>query len=135
MSVLLFDERNEIVFTPKKKSYIPLQIKADSLTDCKVINRNETTSLSRRIFTGGISKTKNKRYLQIDFIEEENTKEPLSLLFDLNDKIDSVYNTISLVGTISNTSISSAYSELTNNLFLILSYKFLSSAVTMTVDF
>src|SRR5919198_4057217 len=58
ISVLLFDEKNEIIFTPKKKSYIPLRITANSLTDCKIINRNETTSLSRRIFTAGISKSK-----------------------------------------------------------------------------
>src|SRR5689334_5744978 len=56
--VLLFDERNEIIFTPKKKSFIPLRITANSLTDCKIISRNETTSLSRKIFTAGISKSK-----------------------------------------------------------------------------
>jgi hypothetical protein len=93
MSVLLFDERNEIIFTPKKKSYIPLRITADSLTDCKIINKNETTSLSRRIFTAGISKRKDKRYLQIGIQEGEQ----MSLLFDLDDKIDSAYNTISLI--------------------------------------
>src|ERR671939_755226 len=93
MSVLLFDEKNEIIFTPKKKSYIPLRITANSLTDCKIINRNETTSLSRKIFTAGISKSKDKRYLQISIQEGEQ----MSLLFDLEDKIDSAYNTISLI--------------------------------------
>jgi hypothetical protein len=93
MGVLLFDERNEIIFTPKKKSYIPLRIIANSLTGCKIINRNESTSLSRKIFTAGISKSKDKRYLQIDIQEGE----AMSLLFDLDDKIDSAYNTISLI--------------------------------------
>jgi hypothetical protein len=93
MSVLLFDERHEIIFTPKKKSYIPLRITANSLTDAKIINRNETTSLSRKIFTAGISKSKDKRYLQIGIQEGEQ----MSLLFDLDDKIDSAYNTISLI--------------------------------------
>ena len=93
MSVLLFDEKNEIIFTPKKKGLIPLRITADSLTDCKIINRNESTSLSRRIFTAGISKSKDKRYLQIVLQEGEQ----MSLLFDLDDKIDSACNTISLI--------------------------------------
>src|SRR5919202_4051857 len=65
----------------------------DSLTDCKIINRNESTSLGRRIFTAGISKSKDKRYLQIGIQEGEQ----MSLLFDLDDKIDSAYNTISLI--------------------------------------
>src|SRR5919198_5317275 len=95
ISVLLFDEKNEIIFTPKKKSYIPLRITANSLTDCKIININESTSLSRRIFTAGISKSKDKRYLQIGIQEGEQ----MSLLFDLDDKIDSAYNTISLIRT------------------------------------
>ena len=93
MGVLLFDEKNEIILTPKKKGLIPLRITADSLTDCKIINRNESTSLGRRIFTAGISKSKDKRYLQIGIQEGEQ----MSLLFDLDDKIDSAYNTISLI--------------------------------------
>src|SRR5215212_9019255 len=81
MTVLVFDERNEIIFTPKKKGFIPLRITADSITDCKIINRNETTSLSRRIFTVGISRSKDKRYLQIGF--REGGEEEMSLLLEL----------------------------------------------------
>ena len=60
MSVLLFDERNEIIFT-RKKRYILLRITADSLTDYNIINRDETASLSRRIFTAGISSNTEQR--------------------------------------------------------------------------
>lgn len=51
--------------------------------------------MKRRIFTAGISKTKDKRYLQIDFLEE--SKGDVSILFDLHDKVDLAYNTISLI--------------------------------------
>jgi hypothetical protein len=95
LSVLLFDEKNTVVFSPKKKSYLPLQITSDLLVDCKIINRNESTSMKRRIFTVGVSKMKDKRYLQIDFLE--GRKEHVSLLFDLNDKVDLAYNLISLI--------------------------------------
>jgi hypothetical protein len=44
LSVLFFDERNKIIFTPKK-SYIHLQITSSFLTDCKIINKDEATSL------------------------------------------------------------------------------------------
>lgn len=47
--------------------------------------------MKRRIFTV----TKDKRYLQIDFLECE--KEHVSLLLDLNDKVDLAYNMISLI--------------------------------------
>jgi hypothetical protein len=53
LSVLLFDEKNTIVFSPKKKGYVPLQITSDLLEDCKIISRNESTSKTRRIFTVG----------------------------------------------------------------------------------
>jgi len=92
LSILLFDERNTIVFTPKKKGYLPIQITSEMLADCKIINRNEMASLKRRIFTGGISKTKDKRYLQIDFLEDRTN---VSFLLDVYDKIDLASNTIS----------------------------------------
>jgi hypothetical protein len=96
MTVLLFDERKEIILTPKKKSFIPLRITASSLTDCEIISRNETTSLSRRVFTAGISRRKDKRYLQIGF--REDGEEEMSLLLELeSNKLDPVYNTISLI--------------------------------------
>jgi hypothetical protein len=94
LSILLFDERNTIVFTPKKKGYLPLQITSDLLADCKIINRNEIASLKRRLFTGGMSKSQDKRYLQIDFVEDRTN---VPLVLDIYDKIDLASNTISLI--------------------------------------
>lgn len=56
-------------------------------------------SLKRRIFTGGISKTKEKRYLQLDFLEDRTN---VSFLLDVYDKIDLASNTISLIKSTKN---------------------------------
>jgi len=69
LSVLLFDEKNTIVFSPKKKGFLPLQITSDLLEDCKIITRNESTSMKRRIFSVGVSKTKDKRHLKLTFLK------------------------------------------------------------------
>jgi hypothetical protein len=97
LTVQLFDDINRIIFKPDKKDYPILQITYGLLTNCDIITEKEA-SLKRLVFTAGMSKTKDKSYLRIGFINEHNNNNMQEfVIFDISHDMDVAYNTLCLV--------------------------------------
>lgn len=86
----LYDNTNRIIF--RNKNSIFIDIDSNSLISSEIVDKIEE-SRSRQILTAGLSKSKEKKNLKINFLESGQTE---SALFDLDEKkIFGVEKTIS----------------------------------------
>ena len=93
--IQLFDERNRVIFDPKKKSQYEIDIPPEQLVDCNIVTKEED-SLARRMLTANTVKSKEKRFIQLDFLDASNNNKKETALFELKDTddINNVHNTI-----------------------------------------
>jgi ribosomal protein S27AE len=93
-----FDESNRVIFEPKKKSQYEIDIPPERLVDCNIVTKEEN-SLARRMLTANTVKSKEKRLIQIDFLDASNNNKLETALFELKDSDDTnnAHNLIFLI--------------------------------------
>jgi hypothetical protein len=96
--IQLFDERNRVIFDPKKESKYEIDIPPEQLVDCNIVTKEED-SLARRMLTANTVKSKEKRFIQLDFLDASNNNKLETALFALKDSDDlnNVHNMIFLI--------------------------------------
>jgi ribosomal protein S27AE len=97
LCIQTFDERNRVIFDPKKKSQYEIDIPPERLVDCNIVTKKED-SLARRMLTANTVKSKEKRFIQLDFLDASNNNKLETALFELDsDDINNVHNMIFLI--------------------------------------
>ncbi|MGI0022097.1 MAG: SHOCT domain-containing protein [Nitrososphaeraceae archaeon] len=92
MSVYLFDKKNTIIFRPKGGDDI-IKVTQEMLLNCTIITKEEP-SMAKTLLTAGLSKLKEKKYLQIELRSEDKNK---FMYFDVDDRLESLQQIISLL--------------------------------------
>jgi hypothetical protein len=98
LCIQIFDERNKVIFDPKKESQYEIDIPPEQLVDCNIVTK-EQDSLARRMLTANAVKSKEKKFIQIDFLDTSNSNKLENVLFEIkdSDKINDVHNMIFLI--------------------------------------
>lgn len=93
-----FDERNTVIFDPKKKTQYEIMIPPEKLVDCNIVTKKED-SIARRMLTANISKSKEKKLFKLDFLDASNNNKLEGALFELDqdDDLNNVHNMIFLI--------------------------------------